>query len=57
VYTLDSAFGSSRGAAQARQKVLDITNWHEFLHRLQRAGFPGSKMIPSGSSRCDDLRG
>ena len=32
---------------QAHDKVLDLTNWHEFLQSLERAGFRGSKMISS----------
>ena len=31
----------------AQSKVLDLTNWHEFLRCLERAGFRGSKMIVS----------
>ncbi|MGH3276758.1 MAG: hypothetical protein ACRDNZ_20820 [Streptosporangiaceae bacterium] len=31
----------------AQDKVLDLTNWHEFLQCLERAGFRGSKMISS----------
>lgn len=33
--------------AAAQHKVLDITNWHEFLQSLERAGFRSSKMISS----------
>jgi hypothetical protein len=32
---------------QAQEKVLDLTNWHEFLRCLERAGYRGSKMISS----------
>lgn len=32
---------------QAQAKALDLTNWHEFLQCLERAGFRGSKMISS----------
>ena len=35
---------------QAHEKVLDITNWHEFLQCLERAGFRGSKMISSDNA-------
>jgi hypothetical protein len=35
---------------QAHDKVLDLTNWHEFLQCLERAGFRGSKMISSDSA-------
>lgn len=31
--------------AQAQEHVLDLTNWHEFLLCLERAGFRGKKMI------------
>lgn len=31
----------------AQQKVLDLTNWHEYLRCLERAGYRGSKMISS----------
>lgn len=31
----------------AQQKVLDLTNWHEYLRCLERAGYRGSKMIAS----------
>ena len=34
----------------AHDKVLDLTNWHEFLQCLERAGFRGSKMISSDSA-------
>jgi hypothetical protein len=30
--------------------VLDLTNWHEFLQCLERAGFRGSKMISSDNA-------
>jgi hypothetical protein len=33
--------------AAAQHKVLDVTNWHEFLQCLERAGFRSSKMISS----------
>ncbi|GIF04595.1 GmrSD restriction endonuclease domain-containing protein [Actinoplanes siamensis] len=33
--------------AQAQEHVLDLTNWHEFLLCLERAGFRGKKMISS----------
>jgi hypothetical protein len=32
---------------QAQEQVLDLTNWHEFLQCLERAGFRGAKMISS----------
>jgi len=35
---------------QAHDKVLDLTNWHEFLQCLERAGFRGSKMISSDNA-------
>ena len=35
---------------QAHDEVLDITNWHEFLQCLERAGFRGSKMISSDNA-------
>ena len=31
----------------AQERVLDLTNWHEYLLCLERAGFRGSKMITS----------
>jgi hypothetical protein len=34
----------------AHDKVLDLTNWHEFLQCLERAGFRGSKMISSDNA-------
>ena len=33
--------------AAAQEHVLDLTNWHEFLLCLERAGFRGKKMISS----------
>jgi len=35
---------------QAHEKVLDLTNWHEFLRCLERAGFRGAKMISSDNA-------
>jgi hypothetical protein len=35
---------------QAQEKVLDLTNWHEFLQCLERAGFRGAKMISSDNA-------
>ena len=32
---------------QAQEQMLDLTNWHEFLQCLERAGFRGAKMISS----------
>lgn len=29
----------------ANERVLDLTNWHEFLQSIERAGFRGSKLI------------
>lgn len=34
----------------AQEKVLDLTNWHEFLYCLERAGFRGAKMISSDNA-------
>jgi hypothetical protein len=31
----------------AQEQVLDLTNWHEFLQCLERAGFRGKRMISS----------
>jgi hypothetical protein len=31
----------------AQERVLDLTNWHEFLQAIERAGFRGAKMISS----------
>ena len=33
--------------AEAQGKVLNLTNWLEYLHVLERAGYRGSKMISS----------
>ncbi len=33
--------------AEAQEHVLNLTNWHEFLLCLERAGFRGKKMISS----------
>ena len=33
--------------AAAQEKVLNLTNWLEYLHVLERAGYRGSKMISS----------
>lgn len=33
--------------AEAQEKVLNLTNWLEYLHVLERAGYRGSKMISS----------
>ncbi|WP_316529465.1 GmrSD restriction endonuclease domain-containing protein [Kitasatospora brasiliensis] len=35
---------------EAQQSVLDLTNWHEFLQCLERAGFRGAKMISSDNA-------
>jgi hypothetical protein len=35
---------------KAQDKVLDLTNWLEFLHVLERAGYRGSKMISSDNA-------
>jgi hypothetical protein len=35
---------------QAHEKVLDLTNWHEFLQCLEWAGFRGAKMISSDNA-------
>lgn len=35
---------------RAHDRVLDLTNWHEFLQCLERAGFRGSKMISSDTT-------
>lgn len=40
----DEQFARLQGA---QEKVLDLTNWHEFIRCLERAGFRGSKMISS----------
>lgn len=32
---------------EAQARVIDLTNWHEFLRCLERAGYRGSKMISS----------
>ncbi|MCV7191271.1 GmrSD restriction endonuclease domain-containing protein [Mycolicibacterium brumae] len=32
---------------EAQARVLDLTNWHEYLRCLERAGYRGSKMIAS----------
>ena len=40
----DAQFGK---LAAAQEHVLDLTNWHEFLLCLERAGFRGKKMISS----------
>lgn len=36
--------------ADAQEKVLNLTNWLEYLHVLERAGYRGSKMISSESA-------
>jgi hypothetical protein len=36
--------------AQAQEHVLNLTNWHEFLLCLERAGFRGKKMISSDNA-------
>lgn len=47
VETRDQQFA----ALQAAQKqVLDLTNWHEYLKCLERAGYRGSKMISSDNA-------
>ena len=47
--SLDPSGGTQQFARlqQAHDDVLDLTNWHEFLQCLERAGFRGSKMISS----------
>jgi len=35
---------------RSHDEVLDLTNWHEFLQCLERAGFRGSKMISSDNA-------
>ncbi|MFI6985335.1 DUF262 domain-containing protein [Embleya sp. NPDC050154] len=34
----------------AQSRVLDLTNWHEFMQCLERAGYRGSKMISSDNA-------
>jgi hypothetical protein len=43
----DAQFGVLQ---QAQERVLDLTNWHEFLLSLERAGYRGSKMISSDNT-------
>ncbi|MDX3235253.1 DUF262 domain-containing protein [Streptomyces sp. ME03-5709C] len=43
----EEQFGRLRSA---QKHVLDLTNWHEFLQCLERAGFRGSKMISSANA-------
>ena len=43
----DAQFASLQKAHDA---VLNLTNWHEFLQCLERAGFRGSKMISSDTT-------
>ncbi|WP_439674010.1 GmrSD restriction endonuclease domain-containing protein [Embleya sp. MST-111070] len=38
------------GLQAAQERVLDLTNWHEFLQCLERAGYRGSKMISSDNA-------
>jgi hypothetical protein len=35
---------------QAQAQMMDLTNWHEFLSCLERAGFRGARMISSGNA-------
>ena len=35
---------------RAHDKALDITNWHEFLQCIERAGYRGAKMISSDNT-------
>lgn len=35
---------------KAHDQVLNLTNWHEFLNCLERAGYRGSKMISSDNT-------
>lgn len=35
---------------KAQERVLDLTNWHEFLQCVERAGYRGSKMISSDNT-------
>ncbi len=35
---------------KAQERVLDLTNWHEFLQCIERAGYRGSKMISSDNT-------
>ena len=35
---------------KAQDRVLDLTNWHEFLQCIERAGYRGSKMISSDNT-------
>lgn len=35
---------------ESQEYVLDLTNWHEFLQCVERAGYRGSKMISSENS-------
>jgi len=35
---------------QAQERILDLTNWHEFLLAIERAGYRGSKMISSDNT-------
>ncbi|MFI6579591.1 DUF262 domain-containing protein [Embleya sp. NPDC050493] len=34
----------------AQKRVLDLTNWHEYLQCLERAGFRGARMISSNNA-------
>ncbi len=36
--------------AEAQEQVLDLTNWHEFMLCLERAGFRGRRMISSDNA-------
>lgn len=46
-YTDDARATNFRRLEEAQAQVLDLTNWHEFLKCLARAGFRSGRMITS----------
>lgn len=47
ITTADTRDEQFQRLREAQTKVLDLTNWHEYLRCLERAGYRGAKMIAS----------
>ena len=47
IVTAESREAQFKRLRDAQQQVLDLTNWHEYLLCLERAGYRGAKMISS----------
>lgn len=47
VTTVEQRDAQFQRLQESQAKVLDLTNWHEYLRCLERAGYRGAKMISS----------